>query len=506
MPQYVKIKYNRLQKEAPFLKKINVKTVKDIFIILLFSFLLMFLFSESSPIYAINRWVDPHYFFTVGKGIVKGVVPYKDLYEQKGPVLYFLCAGAYLISNDTFLGMFIIEFICASISLILIYKHFKLFSDDKICIKTIIAAIFIYINPAFKNGFSAEEICLPMLLFMSYLSIRFIVKGIYISNKNAFVIGITSGMVLLIKYTMLGFYLGVLIAIASILRKQKKLKKLIPSICFILFGIAVVATPIILYFVKNNALSDFFEDYFINNICGYTNVESNSSGIFTIIRNLVFGLVIFIISHPVALFLFIMGLVIIIKNKNKILSQYILISFVTTYIITFIGGKFFVYYYFPFGLFIPVSLSYISEEFKHYKYKTKMIFIALFFVVFMCSSLPPIIGRMQFITVKKENLPQYKCKTIIEDSQIDNPVILNYAYYDLGLYTVCDVVPSYKFFCIFNVDPYGNRAEQDKYIEEGNIDFIITTEEVTDEQYKLIDEEKNDKIYEFTFRLYTKKQ
>ena len=46
--------------------------------------------TKSSFLYPLNDWVDVHCYFTVGRGILHGMVPYRDLYEQKGPLVYFL--------------------------------------------------------------------------------------------------------------------------------------------------------------------------------------------------------------------------------------------------------------------------------------------------------------------------------------------------------------------------------------------------------------------------------
>ena len=40
--------------------------------------------TKSSFLYPLNDWVDVHCYFTVGRGILHGMVPYRDLYEQKG--------------------------------------------------------------------------------------------------------------------------------------------------------------------------------------------------------------------------------------------------------------------------------------------------------------------------------------------------------------------------------------------------------------------------------------
>ena len=81
--------------------------------LMLFSFLVSTLFllvcTKSSPLYPMNDWVDVHCFFTMGKSILNGIVPYAELYEQKGPVLYFMYAIAALISDRSFIGVFLLE-------------------------------------------------------------------------------------------------------------------------------------------------------------------------------------------------------------------------------------------------------------------------------------------------------------------------------------------------------------------------------------------------------------
>ena len=89
--------------------------------LLLFSLLLSFLFlglcSKNSPLYPMNIWPDVNCFFTVGKSMVHGMIPYRDLYEQKGPILYFIYALAALISEHSFVGAYILDAIAFGIFL-----------------------------------------------------------------------------------------------------------------------------------------------------------------------------------------------------------------------------------------------------------------------------------------------------------------------------------------------------------------------------------------------------
>ena len=78
------------------------------------AFITLLICSKSSPLYPVNDWVDANTYLTVGRGMLHGMVPYRDLYEQKGPLLYMLHAGAAAVTEKSFLGVFIIEVIACT--------------------------------------------------------------------------------------------------------------------------------------------------------------------------------------------------------------------------------------------------------------------------------------------------------------------------------------------------------------------------------------------------------
>ena len=79
----------------------------------LFSFAVAFLVitvcSRSSFLYPINDWVDSQCFFTTGRAMFNGSVLYRDIYEQKGPLLYFVHGLAGLVSETNFIGVYLVE-------------------------------------------------------------------------------------------------------------------------------------------------------------------------------------------------------------------------------------------------------------------------------------------------------------------------------------------------------------------------------------------------------------
>ena len=63
--------------------------------------------SRSSPLYATNDWVDANIYFTIGRGMHQGLMPYRDLLDHKGPLLYLLHWAAAAVSSTSFFGVWL---------------------------------------------------------------------------------------------------------------------------------------------------------------------------------------------------------------------------------------------------------------------------------------------------------------------------------------------------------------------------------------------------------------
>ena len=107
--------------------RIQSKDTRTLLFCLLTAFILLTICTKSSFLYPFNDWVDSNCFFTVGKSMLNGKVLYRDIYEQKGPWLYFLHAGAYLISRKTFFGVYLLELCAGTVFLYFAAKTFELY-------------------------------------------------------------------------------------------------------------------------------------------------------------------------------------------------------------------------------------------------------------------------------------------------------------------------------------------------------------------------------------------
>ena len=90
----------------------NGRIVAAVYLILSV-FLIMMVATRSSFLYPCNNWNDANSYFSVGKALFNGKMPYRDVFDQKGMYLYFFYGLCYLISNTTFIGVFFFEVILA---------------------------------------------------------------------------------------------------------------------------------------------------------------------------------------------------------------------------------------------------------------------------------------------------------------------------------------------------------------------------------------------------------
>lgn len=500
------------QTEYSLEKKINLKTI---LFLLVTAIGVITICSKSSIIYPFNDWVDSHCFFTVGKSMLNGKVLYQDIYEQKGPLLYVLHAVTYLISNTTFLGVYLLEILACFLFLYFTYRTLRLYCNQNIIIAIPFLAALIYSSTSFCQGDSAEELCMPMIAYAIWVSLKALKNDNVPSLLECFLIGVTSGCVLWIKFTMLGFYVGWIIVPAFVLIKKHEWKKLLMTILSIIAGVFVATLPFIIYFGMNHAIKDWLESYIYNNIFIYSNSSISENPLFKMARYVLVGLRIAFQNNWQYFALILVGILGSFFTEKPTVFMSYLFQIAFTALTVYMGGRRYPYYALIFSVFAFVGIIYIynilcllCRKVKTLKTsKPKILKYICACVVFVFSlTLSFIISpNTYFIGYSKSDLPQYQFKETIDT--VKDPTLLNYGFLDGGFYTVCDIVPNCKYFCGLNIPLDELTETQIYYAENGLVDFIITRNEQPDfELYDCVDQciysyEEN-KEDEDTFYLY----
>lgn len=498
---------------------------KENILIFLFSvitaFFVLMVCTKSSFLYPFNDWSDANCIFTVGKAAGNGQVIYRDIVDHKGPLLHFIHMLGYFISNDTFIGMFVIEVITGSLFIFFSLKTALLYINKTFALISIpVCTALAFSSIAFCQGDSAEELCLPVFAFSMYILLKAFRSGIYMSGKQLFAVGVLSACVLCIKYTMLGFFFGWIIVPVIWLIKDKKYKEILNTFLWIGAGVLTVVIPVVLYFVINGALGDLWEVYFYDNMFLYSKIDNNASvfgkiiSVFAAVKQnmYIFALDSKFMSLPIFAGLF--GFLFI-KGKKQKFALYL--CFILTVFTIFGTERYFAYYgvvlsvfsvfgyiaLFKFVLFVLNKFD-VKSKLENKKMLVLIAPYASFVVavglsVILCFKFSPNVGFMKY---SREELPQYKFREIISREQ--NPTLLNYGGMDAGFYTVCNIVPNCKYFCSLNLPVSDISETQDKYVENGEGMFIVTiNSELENVKYELVSAE--DFQYENnpkTYRLY----
>ncbi len=436
--------------------------------VILSAVIVITLCSKCSPLYALNDWDDPNCFFTVGKAVVHDMVLYRDIFEQKGPILYFIHSFAYLISEKSFLGVYFLELISAAVFLLFSYKTVSLFCRERavLCIPLTAAAVFG--SYAFQGGDSAEEFILPFGAYCIYTALSAVTENRKLKFTESLVIGFSIGMALWIKFTLMGIFIGFVLAFIILYIQKKQIKDIFLTALYMITGLIICSAPVIIYCAVTNSFDSMYEVYFYDNLFLY----GTGGGIPFISNmiNLFIGVGALFQNHPFALIFAVSGIIHIIKMKNKQLSLVYMIILAAAFIFTYAGGRYYAYYSLIISLFIPVGeIGLITL-----KPKQKKIFAYLTYILVICAGIIfcPNFSRLG---KQKSDYPQFRFNEHI--SKKENATLLNYNFLDGGFYTVSGIVPNCRFFCGLNLpyDEIGNV--QKRYVDSGMVDFIITKDE-----------------------------
>jgi hypothetical protein len=446
-----------------------------------------------------NDWVDVNCFFTMGKSLLHGKIPYVDLYEQKGPVLYFVYALIALVSPHSFFGVYLLEVLTYGLFLYFSGLIARLYLEDSLLVWIIVAVLggLIPITYAFAHGGSVEEMCLFMSAYGLYVVLRAMKEGRTLTFREGFICGIWASILLWIKYTMLGLYLGLAIFIIIwYLCWGFRWKELLKTIGAFFAGLGVITAVVFLFFLFTGALDDLFTVYFYNNIFLYPK-ELEESKFDTICR---------LVNHSLLLnkaytVLFLPGLVWAVVRAVKDIRPLLLLllSFCGLAMGTYWGGWGISYYGLVFAVFALFGLIGIGEILRLCKidwlvsklrshFPAAAAVIAAVAVAAMISVDMEHSKNVYLMDYTREDMPQYQFAEII--NRQEDPTLLNYGFLDGGFYYAADVIPNCRFFCYLNVPAPEMFFVQHKYIENGLIDFVVTRDR------KLTDYRIDSSLYE----------
>ncbi|MBO5323892.1 MAG: hypothetical protein J6A88_07330 [Oscillospiraceae bacterium] len=232
----------------------------------------MFLLScYTSPLYPNYLGLDSAIFSLLGKGIAEGKDLYTDLFDHKGPVIFFINALGHQLGGRN--GIFLIQCFSLLVTVTFLYYTGKLlhpkqqYTSRLECI-FLFLCFFAFFFRTFEKGNLTEEYALPFITGACFLFVRYLTKAneqVLHPVGYAFFYGCALACLVFLRLNNgVTLCAGILFIFIYLLVKRQY-KNLILNLLFGLLGLAAVTVPIILYFVLHGSFDEMIYATFLHN-------------------------------------------------------------------------------------------------------------------------------------------------------------------------------------------------------------------------------------------------
>ena len=455
-------------------------------ICLIISLLFFFLFSYNSPLYYFNHDVDYQWYTTVGHGLVQGKIPYRDIFEHKGPIVYFISGFCCLFPSPAIV-MLLIESVLISFFFYFAYLICRKYLSTFYSIVAIPILAFTVFSSwtRFGHGAIVEEYCLPFLTYFLLHWLEFILEEKEWNWKTTLLIGVCISFCFWTKLTIISFFIGPMLIWLIINLLKKSFLKIFKCIAAILTGFIIVTVPIIIFYAFNHALDDLWFAYFIFNITVYP--SSSLKEFFLYLKD-------FINIGPALSFFILYGVIKFTLRHWKDDNGQLLISFLVSLFITTWTCKSNYYYnniLMPYAILGIIEGLVLASSLIKLPFKNNSIFFVLFSLLCISITIPFTSLPRERNNSKNDYVPIVISDIISEykDENHPNTSIFYYKIADVGIHNLTGILPNNYYFAMnyISEEQFPDLFQAiNTYITNQTSDFVITDLSIWESEYSFL--------------------
>ncbi|HUT86296.1 MAG TPA: glycosyltransferase family 39 protein [Elusimicrobiales bacterium] len=207
---------------------------------------------------------DTGFFAYIGDMIRYGQIPYRDMWDHKAPLVYYLNALSFALFGSHTKTVAIVEMVWIGVTSVFFYKIAKIIFDKKLIFKaTFLFTVF------FASSYAAKEAGFTTLYLQTctVISIFLILKYEIVRKRYLlFLSAIMASCAFLFKQPGATIMLPALFYIAlDGFYKEKKVKPVVISASVWIAGFIFPIAAMAIYFAANNALADAISQMFTVN-------------------------------------------------------------------------------------------------------------------------------------------------------------------------------------------------------------------------------------------------
>lgn len=203
---------------------------------------------------------DSGVFLYTGWRLLMGDIPYRDVWDHKPPLIYFVDALGLSFTPDSLWGVWMIEGVFIFASFLVLYKLL----EQELNIYAALGGSILFASgllTILARGNVTEEYALPFQA-LCFLLIAKAAKTDFPSHLS-FWIGVAGGLAFNFKQTTIGVLIAYGLFMLAFRFAQRKLP--LRDVGALLAGWLLPSLLVVVYFASQNALSDFWDQAYLYN-------------------------------------------------------------------------------------------------------------------------------------------------------------------------------------------------------------------------------------------------
>ena len=207
------------------------------------SVLFVGLLSTSTSPHYISHGDDSAIFQAVGMGWAEGLLPYVDLFENKGPLIFFVDALGYMIRPRE--GIALLQVPAMFVAMLFAWRTLGLFLSEKVKFAAAIFMLIFYAVYLFE-GNRTEEWSMPFLMAATYCFLRGLTAEKFSCKPFVgFVYGVGFGACTLLRMTNAAPICCYALLSAVFLLRAGEVKVLLKNVLSFFVGSAIIVLPFV---------------------------------------------------------------------------------------------------------------------------------------------------------------------------------------------------------------------------------------------------------------------